>query len=245
VWQKLHKIYGTQGLQFVSLVNDMSNTEVFFPYLKKYDVTFPSLWDRYNYVGRKFGFQGNGILYLVDEYGVIRLVLKGHSIEEMHEMVEKVFLREREGCQAAGQSVLAPYESTDEEKLRNNLRLEPKDLTSRVELANLLTMYRRWGEAQKHYEQVMAAQPNNNEAWIGLGILRVEQGDTQGAIKYFRQALIRNGYQYLVHIMIWSLEHPKIYYAGRVDYGSQRERLTEDFKTELEDERKRFLAQLE
>ena len=81
MWQKLHKIYGTQGLQFVSLVNDMSNTEVFFPYLKNYDITFPSLWDRYNYVGRKFGFQGNGMLYLVDEYGVIRLVLKGHSIE--------------------------------------------------------------------------------------------------------------------------------------------------------------------
>ena len=51
---------------------------------------------------------------------------------------------------------------------------------------------RRYAEAESWYRGVAKIAPMNAEALIGLGINRYEQGDTLGALEYFRRAVALN-----------------------------------------------------
>ncbi len=58
---------------------------------------------------------------------------------------------------------------------------EISDTTTRLELAKVLTYDKRYGEAMEVYRQVLAAEPSNLEAKIGLSEVLYWTGNSEAA----------------------------------------------------------------
>jgi tetratricopeptide (TPR) repeat protein len=66
-------------------------------------------------------------------------------------------------------------------------RRYPSDLRSNARLGYLLYKARRFGEAQERFERILAANPEEHEIWLFLGLARRGAGDLPGALAALEQ----------------------------------------------------------
>lgn len=66
--------------------------------------------------------------------------------------------------------------------------LYPDDFEAQGNLAKLLWLMGRTGEALRHYSEAMRLNPKNTAPYVDSGIIKAEQGDFAGALAYLRMA---------------------------------------------------------
>ncbi len=69
------------------------------------------------------------------------------------------------------------------------LKEDPGRVPLRLDLANLLWQVGEYAQAQAHYEQVIASEPQNSEALNGMGICHLRQGKLAAAEAAFRSCI--------------------------------------------------------
>ncbi len=74
------------------------------------------------------------------------------------------------------------------DSLREALRIAPEDSNTRFNLAFVLHQSERIEEAIAEFEQVVAANPNNDRGWYGMGLCLEQRGDLEGALKALKEA---------------------------------------------------------
>ncbi len=196
---------------------DAQGVEFPKPYIRKHKVTFPCLLDQYNFFNRAFGLKAIPNVFLIDENGIIRLV----NPKDKAKAVEKLF--REEGVRKADGELYASTGVEDADALAARVDADPDNVTLRLRLADLHCMKRQFEQARPHYEQVLEIDPERGEAWFGLGILRLESGDKEGAAEAWRKALARDKWNWVVRKQIWALEHPEHFYEGKVDFSWQKQ----------------------
>lgn len=100
-----------------------------------------------------------------------------------------------ESLQALG--YLAPHEER-----RGMQGIDPKDglpLHNELEDARHLAQQKRWDEAERLLLHVVSATPRNVSALNVLGLIGIKRGDTEKALKYYRESLAIDGEQFRVY----------------------------------------------
>jgi len=69
------------------------------------------------------------------------------------------------------------------------VELMPDDVTSRAEMAALLLMQGKHDEAKKHFEAVLAKQPDYQDCYVGLSRIASKKADKAGARSLLEQAV--------------------------------------------------------
>jgi tetratricopeptide (TPR) repeat protein len=69
-----------------------------------------------------------------------------------------------------------------------NLRLHPNDAECYVDRANSYFVSKSWDFAMKDYSMALDLQPENPDAWLNMGIVRLSMGNKDDACFYFRKA---------------------------------------------------------
>jgi len=76
---------------------------------------------------------------------------------------------------------------------RQAILLAPRFIEPNVDLAGVLNTARRYNDAEKYYRQALSIDRNCTEAWQGLGLVRVRQGNVPKAKQCFEKLTAING----------------------------------------------------
>ena len=95
--------------------------------------------------------------------------------------------------------------------LKDNLRLDPKTLSPRLQLAGLLFQALDMKGAEEEYRNILEISPENMQALFGLAFTLVAQGNETVAVDTFRKAWATNPdllKEMIVSAVISAQEHP-------------------------------------
>ena len=95
--------------------------------------------------------------------------------------------------------------------LKDNLRLDPKAVSPRLQLAGLLFQALNMKGAEEEYRNIIEISPENMQALFGLAFTLVAQGNETGAVDAFRKAWATDPdllKEMIVSAVISAQEHP-------------------------------------
>jgi tetratricopeptide (TPR) repeat protein len=78
------------------------------------------------------------------------------------------------------------------------MAIDPRDIRARLEIAAELREMSRLDEAEVGYQAVLAEQPNQLQALLGLGYCARRRGDRVAALAHFQAAAARTATQHLL-----------------------------------------------
>lgn len=113
--------------------------------------------------------------------------------EDVPAMYAKVdALKSNEECDAAAVRVYLGQFTDDREQTlqlyREALELEPRYTMIEAQIGNILRRLGRMDEAKAAYEQALKARPEDQDAYKGLGVLYLMEGNVEQGLTYAKQA---------------------------------------------------------
>ncbi|SMF38952.1 tetratricopeptide repeat protein [Desulfovibrio gilichinskyi] len=143
-----------------------------------------------NPVGAGFGL-GGGQKIVVWLLGVALLVIFVSSLTyRMNHPGNKVEFQQESKSSGMGMNQEALGESMKEiRKLMDSMRANPEDMKVQLDLANAFMMIRAYDRAQTFFEKVVANEPTNTNALMGLGMCYYQAEQFDKAAKEFDKIL--------------------------------------------------------
>lgn len=190
-------------------------------------LSFPTVVDTANVLGRLFDFDvvPNGLL--LDEAGVLRFRhVGGFDVRrpEIEQQVEALFEADFANEPAPAH---VRQESFDVETLRVELVDRPGQAALHYALGEALLQQGRPADAEASLRRAAELDPSDWSAPFALGTALYQRGRTPDALAAWRTALALDPHNFTVRKQIWHVEHPDRFYP-EIDLDWQKEQLARE-----------------
>jgi tetratricopeptide (TPR) repeat protein len=189
--------------------------------------SFPTAIDRLGLLGRTFDFDVVPNCLFLDEEGVIRFLHIGGFEIRRPEIVDQVDALLRADFARGEQPALVTQEPLDLELLKAEVARRPDEAALHLALGEALFQAGRAAEAADAFRRGNDLNPSDWSAPFALGGALYQQGDTEGALHWWKLARERDPANFTVRKQIWRVEHPEKFYPV-IDAEWQREQLVKE-----------------
>ena len=186
--------------------------------------TFPTVADPAGVLGRVFDFDvvPNGIF--VDAEGVIRFVHIGGFDVRRPEMASQVDALLSTDFARDDMPRLVQQEPLQVELLRTEIAAHPDDAGLQFALGDALLNEGRAADAEPLFARAVELNAGDWSAAFGLGTALYQQGNVEGALRFWKTARQLDPPNFTVRKQIWMVEHPERFYPT-IDLEWQKEQL--------------------
>jgi len=203
----------------IGVAVDIQGVDVAKPWYDKHMLSYPTLVDAHNALGRAIGFKVIPNQFYVDELGVFHGRIKQTELTEklarpMQPVPAELRRRARHAAPNPG------YEALKEQAKRRRTDFAVQLAAGRAALAA-----REMENAVRCLKRACALQENSVDALMAISAAYLTAERPAQAADALRAALKIDPENWIVHKQIWAIEHPERFYGGDVDFSWQREQL--------------------
>jgi len=227
VWQQFYEAHRQANFEILAIAMDAQGAEVVRRFTEAAGVTFHAAVDRSQGLWQLYGFDVVPNGFFVDENGILRYAKVG-GFE----------VRNAEDARAIEQLLAAPAEATGgedasdhfitrDETLRRAKEALAKDPTNsdlRLALAENLAQAKRYADARREFESVLAKNPKSARALLGLATIHLDLGEREKAAAALKEAWAIEPNNWIIRKQIWAVEHPEQFYPA-INPNWQRQQL--------------------
>jgi tetratricopeptide (TPR) repeat protein len=203
----------------VGVATDIQGAAAARPWYEKQPLTYPTLVDTGNALGRVIGYTAIPNQFYIDELGMFH----GH--------VEKDRLREllARPLQPVPTDLAARFKAAamhaDPAGLMKRANDSPGDFDAQLAAGRAALHADQLADAIAVLSRAARLRGASAEAWTLLARAHLATGDKPAAAEALRKGLEADPKNWIIHKQIWAIEHPERFYEGPVDFGWQREQL--------------------
>ncbi len=200
---------------------DLQGPDAARPWYEKHQLTYPTLVDASNRLGRTIGFRVVPNEFYIDELGVFHDRIEPGQLPEL--------LAEPMQTPPPDLKRKLQYAAPRPGRVELDHRLQSTDdFPTLVAAGKLAYRQHRTRDAVQLLTRACAADRTSAEAWTTLAVAHLAAGDKPAAAAALRNALQRDPGNWLIHKQIWAIEHPHRFYDGNVDFQWQRRQLQKE-----------------
>jgi len=210
---------GSDSFTVVGVATDIQGAAAARPWYEEHGVTFPSLVDSSNALGRVIGYSAIPNQFYIDELGVFHGNVKTDRLRTLLEQP----LQPVPTDLAARLKAAAP--SGDPRRLRKRANDSPDHFDTQLAAGKAALHADRLTDAIALLSRAAQLREDSAETWTLLARAHLAAGDKPAAAGALREALKTDPKNWIIHKQIWAIEHPERFYEGPVDFRWQREQL--------------------
>lgn len=189
------------------------------PWYEKHHVTFPSLVDPANALGRTIGYTAVPNMFYVDGNGVFQgKVTRDRLAELLHQPMTAPPAELPDRIRAA-----IPADTT--KRLVAAAGAAPNDFVAQLSAGRSLLDAGEARQALPYLERAATLNAESTDVWMTLAAAHLAEGDKPAALVAMNRARSLDPKNWLIRKQIWALEHPDRFYDGPVDFAWQRQQL--------------------
>lgn len=204
----------------IAVAVDVQGPSAARPWYEKHKVTFPSLVDASNALGRVMGYKVIPNQFYVDEFGIFHgRYTESMLKQELAKPAESVLpadLKERLRKAAPNPAVSTLITKAD---ARND------DFAAQLAVGKASLAAGDNMTAIEYLRRATTLRSQSPDVLTALAAAHLAGGDKPAAAVALRKALQMDPKNWLIHKQIWAIEHPEHFYAGPVDFKWQRQQL--------------------
>lgn len=200
----------------IGVAVDVQGAAAAAPWYGKHELSYPTLVDAANNLGRAVGYKIIPNQFYVDELGVFQGNIDEDQLQRklslpLRALPPDVVLQMR-AAGAGSETFVQHGDGRD-------------DFASELAAGRAALAGGRVAEAITHLTRAAKLKTDSTDALTTLAVAHLAAGDKVEAAKILRKALARDPENWLIRKQIWAVEHPERFYKGAVDFAWQRQQL--------------------
>ena len=230
VWQQFYEAHRQSNFEILAIAMDAQGPEVVRRFAEAAGVTFPAAVDRSQGLWQLYGFDVVPNGFFVDENGILRYAkIGGFEVRNAEDAKAIEDLLAAPVGAASGGNATEHFTTRDEtlQKAEEASAKDPTNLDLRLTLAENLVETKRYGDARREFQAVLAKNPQSARAFVGLATIDLDMGDRERAASALRKAWAIEPNNWIIRKQIWAVEHPEQFYPA-INPNWQRQQLEKE-----------------
>lgn len=210
----------------VGVAVDIQGPTAAGPWYRKQKLTYPTLVDPGNALGRVIGYTIVPNQFYVDELGVF------HGLVDDEQLAKKLAEPMREVPKGLGERLRHAAPELELAALLMKAASATDEFAVQLAAGNAALSAGDHRIAVKHFSIARDLNTGSAEALTSLAYAFLGTNEKSAAASALRSALKIEPDNWLIHKQIWAIEYPEKFYEGPVDFRWQREQLRRERSAE-------------